>query len=235
MANWESEASKALFQKELEISSRLERIRMGNTERENQITSMITSYYEQTVLPGYELLDRYGIREKLTEIRDQVWGGEVEKNTTSFDQYRSRIIEFATNRYSGIKYKLDILPFQLDTSNYPNQFKLSVKEKETINNIIIIYPARYILSSANILCCVTGRDYNEIACHQEEIRVTTDGSSLNINNFMLENLIGTNPTTIKEWIHDTLLEECVDFKKRRKDVLKHPGYQNYLEKFTPTP
>jgi len=237
MPNWESEINRRLSQEESEINSKKEKIKLGNMERENQVVGLIKDYYEQLIVPGYETLDRYQIRESLLEIRNQIWGGQVQ-GIESFAQY-------AALSKQKINYELHLHTDDLDFKNYPNQFNLSDDLKKTIEELLSKDHAIYTLSNQYVWRryrheFFDGGDTILEKQAVEKLSVLSSGDNILIKSDWiisaddsvdsycdkeLRNLKNTDRVEVEKWIHDRLLEECVKFKKRRYINTSNSNYK----------
>lgn len=248
MSNWESEANRALSQEKSEINSRLEQKGLLNLERKNQVTRIIKSSYEQFLLPGYEILDRYKVKESLIEIRDQLWGGEVKKETESCEQYLASVNKSIAGNFT-LMSEIYLSPDQLDDKNYLSQASLSNKAISGIVNESSLFTAKYILIKPEVICRFAGYDstswdsggtYDNLSVCPETLKVSSRNNidiydEIGGNWHTLENLEALKPDEIKKWIHDNLLQVCTNFKKRREDASTHSSFQDYLKKITPIP
>lgn len=95
MTNWESEIKfYQLQQSQKEQDARSEESRKLQEDRirqEKERGEMMTSMridYDSRIVPEFELLDKFFIRENLLEIKNQIWKiGEVSKNPLDFNDY----------------------------------------------------------------------------------------------------------------------------------------------------
>jgi len=243
MPNWESETNRRLSEEKSEINLKIEKVRIGNIERENQVEGLIKSYYEQLIVPGYKTLDAYRIRESLLEISNQIWGGQVEKGIESLDQY------IALSK-QAIEYKLYIHTDEYGIRHYPGQFSLSDDLKKTIEEQLSKDHAIYTLSSQYVwrryrhefsdggdtileeqavekLSVLSSSD--NILIKSDWI-ISTDDSVDSYCDKELRNLKNTDRVEVEKWIHDRLLEECVKFKKRRFNTINSTHKRSFLDR-----
>lgn len=235
MTNWKEEIDRHKNQLQSEFDSKLEIIRLGNLERINQIHSIISNHYENEFLLGYKVLNRYNIREKLEEIRDQIWGGEI-KGINSLDDYYCKVIEtITTESYDRVILNLEISPYSLKDQNYLDEFKLTREDKYKIDNQLSKEPAQYTLIKPKLLVYTSGTGYDN--CKYEEIEEVSEILSISYNgkNIFIRGpeytlteikLENNNDSEINNLIKNALVGECAFYKTRReitkKMIEEHP-------------
>lgn len=219
MTNWESDSAR-IIQSQINSQKQEEQREMNVlSQRRNHIRDLVQQNYQNEVLSGIRILDQYHIKEQLTEIRDQLWGGTISIYPTSFEQY-----------FTTISPHIDI--------NSTSDLQII----NCINNVSRRHSAQYQLNNPKVPQLEEGTDdeghyYCYIRCVSADITVTSDGKQLNISSeCSIQNIDNQKPNEIQKKIKTALLNLCVEFKKREQETLKRP---DLLKKFhkddTPTP
>lgn len=255
MPNWETEVNKLKYQQKVDHNFEIKERKLEVSERERLAQHEIKNKYEKIILPGFEILDTFNIKESLTDIRDQIWKtGEVIKRPNNFQEYQNRSESIVNKR--GINREREAYNREYD-SNSGNLPLLSLKK---INDIVYTSNykesklAKYVLLCPDVLKYVPSTSYDApehvekvseslvVATNGEKIFIYS-GSDTNIDRAKInyqEDIVKSisikekSKTEINDWISETLLKDCLkrrDYTKVDQELLSHPKvYNRYLRK-----
>lgn len=260
MTNWEAEANRLKSQQQFEANQKIETEKQAKLKtilsEEKRLQNEIENNYKTFILPGFEILDSFNIKETLTEIRDQVWKvGEVFKRPNNFEEYRLR------SSYDYSCYPTNMDKSVTETrSNYNSYYNMNYKtlpppenisqqeERFRINNFKESLLAKYILYTDTLICISAGH-YTDGCPYSEEVEksceiltISSDGKNIYIYNdgdYNIKekeygnsiNIEQNNKTKTENWIKEKLIKNCAqrrDYTKIDSEILKHPGL---LEKY----